>query len=200
MTGRLILVGLVASAAVLVVADRRATARTEAKLARIAGELTKRPVRVECQGRIAEFIDITGESGSVQFDVEGRPSGTTHLTRRVCSALADYSEARRRPDFSCVAAGVRCARRVFWTVEAVHTLAHESWHLAGVVDEAATECYALQSTALVAARLGSPPDEAQAVARYALAHLYPSLPDEYRSSTCVDGGPLDLRPGDPVWP
>lgn len=33
-----------------------------------------------------------------------------------------------------------------------------------------------------------------------LASGYPRLPERYRSGACVDGGALDLRPGDPVWP
>ncbi len=30
--------------------------------------------------------------------------------------------------------------------------------------------------------------------------FYPNEPDEYREPDCANGGPLDLRPTDPVWP
>ena len=40
---------------------------------------------------------------------------------------------------------------------------------------------------------------AQATAVYALTRFYPNEPDEYHEP-CVNGGPGDLRPADPVWP
>ena len=42
------------------------------------------------------------------------------------------------------------------TGRAIAVLAHESWHLRGVGDEATTECYALQSGVQVGRRLGIP--------------------------------------------
>ena len=83
---------------------------------------------------------------------------------------------------------------------AVHTLAHEVWHLHGIGNEAQTECYALQTTATAAELFGADPVAAQATADYAYARFYPNEPDEYRQAPCGNGGPLDLRPADPRWP
>ncbi len=82
----------------------------------------------------------------------------------------------------------------------MHTLAHESWHLAGEQSESVAECHALQTTAFVAERLGASPDEAEASARAVLYQLYPQMPSEYQSNDCRDGGPLDLRPQSSLWP
>ena len=56
---------------------------------------------------------------------------------------------------------------------AVDVLAHESWHLAGVLEEALTECRAVQTVAWTARRLDVTPAQGRA---------------------------LDLRPDDPNWP
>jgi len=83
---------------------------------------------------------------------------------------------------------------------AVHTLAHETWHLHGVSSEALTECNALQTTARAAELFGADPTAAQATAEYVWRFMYPLEPDEYRLAACVNGGADDLRPADPVWP
>ena len=102
--------------------------------------------------------------------------------------------------YDCVVTNAACPRRIWEDVVAVHTLAHEVWHLRGIASESRTECYALQTMARAASLFGADPTAAQATATYALARLYPELPDEYRETNCVAGGPLDLRPDDPEWP
>ena len=67
---------------------------------------------------------------------------------------------------------------------AVDVLAHESWHLAGVMDEALTECHAVETLAWTAERLGATPEESRALARVYLATGHPRLPDRYRSGRC----------------
>ena len=93
-----------------------------------------------------------------------------------------------------------CPKPIWEDVLAVHTLAHEVWHLHGVTSEARTECDALQTTARAAELFGADVRSAQATAGYAWVHFYPQLPDDYRMADCVNGGPYDLRPTDPVWP
>jgi hypothetical protein len=82
----------------------------------------------------------------------------------------------------------------------MNTLAHESYHLAGVRNEAQTECYALQAIDFVARRLGAPPDQARALATLAFDQLPGRMPPEYSSPDCRNGGRLDLLPNNPVWP
>lgn len=53
----------------------------------------------------------------------------------------------------------------------------------------------------VAERLGSPPEEAKAIAAHYLAVDEPLMSGEYLlPSGCVDGGSLDLNPSSPGWP
>jgi hypothetical protein len=68
------------------------------------------------------------------------------------------------------------------------------------MDEAVTECRSLQTMARTAERLGATPAQAHALAAYARDANYERMPDRYQSAECRDGGALDLRPDDPVWP
>jgi hypothetical protein len=82
---------------------------------------------------------------------------------------------------------------------AVEALAHEAYHLAGVRDEAATQCYGLQAMRFVAGRLGLSAELADTYVRAAVAR-YPTLPEEYMSVQCREGGVLDLHPETGVFP
>jgi hypothetical protein len=188
----------VAGAALLV--QQRAAAQSEARFARVASEIAQRDVRVRCQGLLGELLDIGVNAGSVQFDANGRPADVTHLTRGVCRGLRRFPRDPRSSGLDCVRAAAPCPRETFEIVQAVHTLAHEAVHLAGVRNEADAECYGLQTVDLVAVRLGADLATARALADYAHARLYPSLPPHYRTDACRDGGPLDLVPGSATFP
>lgn len=161
--------------------DKRAEERT---LAAIAGEIAHRDVSIRCQGAVGELVDVDGEYGFVRF-VNGRAGDSARLDRRICTSLTRI----RRGDRVSVEAGSL----------AVEALAHESYHLAGVQDEAATQCYALQAMRFAATRLGAPADVAEAYVRAAVAR-YPALPEAYRSDECREGGALDLHPETGVFP
>ena len=83
---------------------------------------------------------------------------------------------------------------------AVDVLAHEAWHLQGVMDEAATECRSLQTMAWTAQQLGATAEQGHAMARAQYEGGYREMPARYQDAGCVDGGPLDLRPDDPRFP
>jgi hypothetical protein len=83
---------------------------------------------------------------------------------------------------------------------AVHVLAHESMHLARVVDEAEAECLAVQIDALVAARLGASTTFARSLAREYWTYYYRSQDRRYQSRDCRDGGDLDLFRSRRGWP
>lgn len=172
----------------------------ERALAAIAGEIAGRPVSVRCQGVFQELLDIGWTAGEVQFEADGRPTDETRLDRSACADLERYPSARTEAAFACARVARPCNAREAKIAYSVHLLAHESWHLRGVANEAETECYALQTTALVAQRLGAPADEAQTLALWNLLEAYPMLPARYRTPACRDGGPLDLRPDSRVWP
>lgn len=157
----------------------------ERHLARIAAEIAGRDVSIHCQSLVGELVDVDGEYGSVEFDAAGRPGGVAKLDRRVCKTLAKLSRGDRvSPERGALA---------------VEALAHESYHLAGVQEEAATQCYGLQAMRWVAARLGLPPDVGAAYVVEAVRR-YPSLPEAYRSVECRERGALDLHPESGVFP
>jgi hypothetical protein len=88
------------------------------------------------------------------------------------------------------------------TARALAVLAHEAWHLRGVRDEGATECYALQSGVELGRRFGLGEDTARQMMRQQLvenagrgaASEYVVGPD------CRDGGRLDLHPENSAFP
>jgi hypothetical protein len=198
--GRVLLLVLLASVAGLFLFNHRRAEAAESRLAVVASELAGRPVRVHCQGFVGAALDVSAEAGSVEFDAGGRPSDTAELKHGVCTSLAHFTRDLGRSAYTCVLRGTRCPHDVMRSVWAVHTLAHESFHLRGERDEAVTECLALQTTSGVAMRLGATPAEARAIADYVDRHLAPNLPAEYLSPACRDGGPLDLHPQTPAWP
>jgi len=113
----------------------------------------------------------------------------------ICQELHAYSRSLKAGP-ACL---LPCERppEIAWSL---NTLAHESYHLAGVRNEARTECYALQAIDYVATRLGASPDQARALAAFSFAQLPRRMPPEYSSPECRDGGREDLRPDDPIWP
>lgn len=110
----------------------------------------------------------------------------------------------------------------YWTAysgyaHALWTLAHESIHLTqlrdgayapGVMPSSETDanCFGLQWLPTVARMLGDTPDDAERIAQFAYAKLYPGYQgvfnngSPYWSADCRPGGPLDLTPSDGVWP
>jgi hypothetical protein len=136
----------------------------------------------------------------VQFDASGRPSDETRLRELTCAELDALAEGRRAGALACIEAGVACGRQANDVALAIDVLAHESWHLAGLLDEALAECRAVQTIAWTAERLGTTPAQGQALAERYLDTWYPQLPDRYRATGCANGSELDLRPDDPNWP
>jgi hypothetical protein len=172
----------------------------EHHLSQIATQLGSRHVHVHCQSFASNLVDVSAEAGTVQFDQSGIPSDTTDLKRPICAALARFPHDVTSAGYACVYTNADCPQNIWEDVLAVHTLAHETWHLHGIMNEAQTECYALQTTARAAELFGASPAAAQATANYAYVRFYPNLPDEYRQAPCGNSGPLDLRPTDPTWP
>ena len=174
----------------------------ERRLAAVASELAGRDVSIHCQSFWGELLDISGQSGSVWFDHEGAPRDEAHLSRETCKRLARVAGGDAGDDLACVEAALQvgtCGRGGDVLVHAVVTLAHESIHLRGERNEAATQCYAVQLTARTAQLLGVRPEQAAAVGRYALARQG-QMPAEYQSSECRPGGALDLHPETAFWP
>jgi hypothetical protein len=186
--------------ALLTVALHRAAAPAAAKpadlrLSRISSELARRNVHVVCEGTRGEITGVDGESGRTLF-VGSKPANETFLHAGICERLHAYSQLTKT-GADCL---LPCDGSVLETAWSLNALAHESYHLAGVRNEAQTECYALQAIDFVARRLGASEAQARQLAQFSFADLPRRMPPEYTSPDCHNGGRLDLRPGDPVWP
>ena len=172
----------------LIVAVQQEQRSNEHRLADIASDIAGRDVEVHCPGLLSRLAEVSAHAGTVFFDERGRPADFTDLDEETCSELDRFAEGKTGQGEQAKVA------------RALHVLAHESSHLAGVRDEAAADCYGLQRTAFVAESLGADPAEAQRLARLALAERAITAPADYRSSECHDGGALDLDRASAVWP
>jgi hypothetical protein len=171
-----------------VVALQQEQRQNEHRLGEVASEIAGRKVAVHCPGLLERLVDISPNAGTVYFDAEGEPTDYTDLDEETCSILDDFAEGDTEP-------GDRLE-----VARALHVLAHESSHLAGVRNEAAADCYGLQRTAVVAEDLGADPDEARRLAFVALQERRLTAPEDYRSPECRNGGALDLDSGSNAWP
>lgn len=153
----------------------------------VATRIAERDVRIECQRLSGAMVDATAELGYVAFDADGRPGDVGRLEVDACEDLRSYlSSDRTAPTLD--------------QVVSVQVLTHESYHLAGIANEAETECAALQRLEDVAGWLGASGQQARALAERYAAEVYPRMPEAYRSDECVDGGELDASPEDAAWP
>jgi hypothetical protein len=157
-----------------------ATARFSAEASRIVG----RPVEIRCD-EAGEFVGAVQHADGVAA-VGGR---VAYLTPERCENL--YRLAFKG-DFSFSQTG-----------RALAVLAHESWHLRGLRDEGATECYAFQSGVKLGRRLGLDEKTARQMMRQQLVenalHARGSL-DYLVPQECRDGGRLDLDPTSRAFP
>ena len=195
-----VLVAFVLVVAALIAWEAKRELSLDHRLSAIASEIADRPVNVDCPGFLRGLVDVSS-GGSVMFDANGKPSNTTHLEPSICHDLSAYGATRKSADFACVFGAVPCSNKVERAVYAALVLSHESQHLRGVRDERAAQCYAIQTVAQVAERLGSPPAEARAVAAHYLVVDEPNMTADYSlPSDCVNGGSLDLNPQSDGWP
>jgi hypothetical protein len=198
---KLAIAAAVGSALVWWIADRQDRRGNERRLSAIASEIAGRDVRVSCPGPIGRLLGWDIVEGSVRFGPDGKPFDETKIRKQSCAELDALAEGRRRGELECIArTAIACGRHGRETVMAVDVLAHESWHLNGVMDEAVTECRSLQTLAWTAQQLGSTAEQGRAMALAQYTGAYLELPDAYRNGACVDGGALDLRRDEKRFP
>lgn len=178
--------------------DERAAAHD--RLSAVVSSIAGRPVSVHCPGTLERLTEVSPHDGSVAFSADGRPADYADLSGATCSYLEQFEGRARRHELDCLGGGVRCSRDIEQTAVAVNVLTHEAYHLAGHRSEDAVQCYAMQRNAEAARMLGATVEQARDLARFVYEHIYPALPQDYRTSECHDGGPYDLRPASPVWP
>jgi hypothetical protein len=83
---------------------------------------------------------------------------------------------------------------------AVDTVTHEMIHAIGFVDEAQTECFAMQLSSLMAYQLGVPVRYSNQLARLTLSNYFMHPPQYVDPSRCREDGIWDLTPGHPSPP
>jgi hypothetical protein len=172
--------------------------QNEGRLALVASEIALRDVDVSCPGFWTRLVEVTPNAGWVDFDEHGRPSDETSLSAATCRSLERVWRGKER-SFACLVSG-GCDQDTLGAVSGIVTLAHESWHLRGIVEEARTQCYAVQTTEAVARALGISPADARAIGVRVALDDARAPRGEYHSSACRPGGAYDLRPETPDWP
>ena len=170
----------------------------ENRLALVASEVALRDVEVGCPGFWTRLVEITPNAGWVDFDEHGRPGNETSLSATTCRGL-ERVWRRDQTSFTCLIGG-GCDENTVRAVYGIVTLAHESWHLRGIVIEARTQCYAVQTIERVALRLGVPPEDARLIALRVAADDAAAPAGEYHASECRPDGRYDLHPDTPDWP
>lgn len=142
-------------------------------------------VEVVCQRLGSNLVDVSNILGYVPYNTDGTSGKFAFLRRETCKSLATF---RRSPG----AAGPE-----EWL--AVHVLTHEAMHLAGIQNEAMTECAAQQRDAITARLLGASPLTAPAVAVGYRETGLPRLGPDYHSEECASGRAWDENLPDPPW-
>lgn len=152
----------------------------ERRAAEAASQVAGRPVQVRCPGQLRRRLANELHDGSVRFE-GGQPADETRLTGRVCDGLARLIDEGAGLELSCLQLDA-CSAGDTSVAYAVAVLAHESVHLRGVIDEAATECEAVRRSAGVAQTLGATPQAASFIADWQFSVAGDHLPERYRSS------------------
>jgi hypothetical protein len=160
-------------------AQRQDRLGNENRLSEIASAIAGRDVRVRCPGVRGRVFSWDTVEGSVRFDEHGRPADETQLREFACSELDALAEGRRAAALAC-GAGPACGDLAL----AVDVLAHESFHLAGIIDEGETECRAVRTLSWTAQQLGATPEQGRALTARYLQTGYQRLPERYRLPGC----------------
>jgi hypothetical protein len=197
---KLVVAAVVLGSLTWLLADRQDRVANEDRLSAIATAIAEKPVGIDCPGPIGRLFSSTVYDGTVAFDADGGPAGEAKLGARTCAELDALADGDRSEALACADRDAACGEGAGTLARAVDVLAHESWHLAGIADEADTECRSLQTMVWAAQELGATEPEARRLALLQFEVNFPILPARYRSSACHDGGADDLRPDDPRWP
>lgn len=182
----------------------------EAALAPVASGVAGRSVEVDCQGFFGALVDVQWREGEVRFDANGVPEARIFLARSTCSRLRSFRQRSHHEELDCLRTldwtasdplpfESSCYAESNRTVYALLVLAHEAYHTAGVTNEAAANCYALQGMAWTALQLGAPRDEAELAAQ-AMAALEPKQGGDYGTMECRAGARLDIHPETAAFP
>jgi hypothetical protein len=195
MVGKGIVLLLVTGVAALGWTKHEDRIREQKQLSVVASTLVGHKVGVHCPNFLKGLVYTSAEAGTVKFDENGQPADYTDLAPDTCRALRRIGKV----DLTCLDSAT-CGDKQWQLGWALHTLAHESYHLRGIGQESVAECYAMQTTARVAVSLGIPRRRAGQLQHWVWTRGYADEPDEYQTVDCHDGGRLDLHHAYAVWP
>ena len=130
-------------------------------------------------------------SGTVDFAGFAYDPYRVSIAPEYCDSLAGLVYKHERPTQG---------QALAMAAASVGLLAHEGAHLSGFQNEARTECHAVQRVRDLAVILGTSRSYADRLAEANWKYIYPREPAEYRTSTCRNGGPLDIHRNSDVWP
>jgi hypothetical protein len=135
----------------------------------------------------AAFAGGSGDAVAFTYDLY-----RVSIAPEYCAPLARFIYEHRRPTQG---------RELLDTAASVGVLAHETGHLyEALLNEARTECFAVQHVRRLARILGASPSYAALLAETNWKYVHPLLPKGYRTPDCRNGGSLDENPRSDVWP
>ena len=141
---------------------------------------------------LAQLEEQWAKLAAAEASLVDRERELEELTRR---------HGRRRSQLTRFAARVRERdRRLDHRLREVRQLEEVNEHLRGVVDEARTQCYAVQTTEAVALALGVEQADARVIAVSVALDDARSPKGEYHSPHCRPGGVYDLHADTRAWP
>lgn len=138
-----------------------------------------------CQRFTEGLLYVAPNLGQVMM-VNGKPDPAI-ITLGVCQDLSTFLHSdKREPTLN--------------QIGAVAIVTHETVHLTGNMNEASTECTALQTLPYALTTFGMPTELAQKAAAQYARDWYPRERPEYRDGRCTQNGEWDRTPGDGNWP
>lgn len=153
--------------------------------------------RADAGARCPRYITaIFTNVGSVSLDANGQPSDHTNLTGPICDAMQHFYRPGGRRELDCLLTDGRCPESARQTIVAMSTIAHESMHLAGVLDEAQAECSSIAAGERTAQLTGLRPEQGRMIAYLHLTALNPNTPEQYSITrdNCPGAAELLRRP------
>lgn len=154
--------------------------QVEQRASAAASQVAGRSVKVHCPGQLKRRFVKEIHDGEVMF-TDGRPADETNVTARVCDGIGRLLDKGAALDLACLQLDA-CPKDDTAVAYAVAVLTHESVHMRGVMDEAATECQAVSRSASVAQALGASPQAAAFIADWQFSVADDQLPEQYQTT------------------
>ena len=189
---KVLLIAAFAGSAIWWLVDRLDRTGNEERLGAIASELAGREVRVRCPGPFwarARLRQRRGQ-GALRRRRPARRRDAAERDARARSSTRWPRAGARRSSRASAGRRSRAGRAGREVTIAVDVLAHESFHLRGIMDEAETECRSLQALAWTAQRLGA---DAGAGPRDGDRAVHGRLPADARRATGPAPAPTAAR-------